>query len=120
MNGSAFSSLSMYLLCFVLFCVGVYCLLVKKNLVKKVVGLGIAEYAVNLFFILLGYRHDAAAPIRARGVIENYFVDPLPQALILTSIVIGLGVTALMVAIIVRIYEKYRTFDITQLRRLKG
>jgi len=47
-------------------------------------------------------------------------VDPLPQALILTSIVIGLGVTALMVAITVRIYEKYKTFDINEIRKLKG
>jgi multicomponent Na+:H+ antiporter subunit C len=48
------------------------------------------------------------------------FVDPLPQALILTSIVIGLGVTALMVAITVRLYEKYKTFDIEEIRRLRG
>jgi multicomponent Na+:H+ antiporter subunit C len=47
-------------------------------------------------------------------------VDPLPQALVLTSIVIGLAVTALLVAIAIRIYEKYGTFDITKIRRLKG
>jgi multicomponent Na+:H+ antiporter subunit C len=47
-------------------------------------------------------------------------VDPLPQALVLTSIVIGLGVLALMVALCVRLYERYGTFDITEIRRLRG
>jgi multicomponent Na+:H+ antiporter subunit C len=47
-------------------------------------------------------------------------VDPLPQALVLTSIVIGLGVTALVISIALRIYEKYGTFDITKIRKLKG
>jgi multicomponent Na+:H+ antiporter subunit C len=110
----------LYLLCFILFSIGIYCLLVKKNLVKKIIGLGIMEYAINLFFILLGYKHNGEAPILERGVVITNFVDPLPQALILTSIVIGLGVTALMVAITVRLYEKYKTFDIDEIRRLKG
>jgi len=110
----------LYILCFILFAIGIYCLLVKKNLVKKIVGLGIAEYAVNLFFILLGYRNGGEAPILDKTRVIANFVDPLPQALILTSIVIGLGVTALMVAIVVRLYEKYKTFDIDEIRRLKG
>jgi multicomponent Na+:H+ antiporter subunit C len=109
-----------YILCFILFAIGLYCLLVKKNLIKKIVGLGIMEYAINLFFILLGYRNQGEAPIMDKSVVITNFVDPLPQALILTSIVIGLGVTALMVAITVRLYEKYRTFDIEEIRRLKG
>jgi len=112
--------MSLYVLCFILFAIGIYCLLVKKNLVKKVVGLGIAEYAINLFFILLGYRPGAEAPILDPNRVITDFVDPLPQALILTSIVIGLGVTALMVAIVVRLYEKYKTFDIDEIRRLRG
>jgi len=47
-------------------------------------------------------------------------VDPIPQALVLTSIVISLGVLALMVAICIRLYERYGTFDITEMRRLRG
>ena len=47
-------------------------------------------------------------------------VDPLPQALVLTSLVIGLGVVALMVALSVRLYERYGTFDVREMRRLKG
>jgi len=93
---------------------------VKKNLVKKIVGLGIAEYAINLFFILIGYQKNGEAPIMEKGKAIVNMVDPLPQALILTSIVIGLSITALMVAITVRLYEKYRTFDINEIRKLKG
>jgi multicomponent Na+:H+ antiporter subunit C len=110
----------MYILCLALFSIGLYCLLVKKNLVKKIIGLGITEYAINLFFILLGYRTGGEAPILDKNIVVSNIVDPLPQALILTSIVIGLGIMALMVAIAVRIYEKYRTFDINEIRRLKG
>lgn len=112
--------MAIYIECILLFSIGLYCLLVKKNLIKKIVGLGIMEYAINLFFILLGYRAGAEAPIFDKGREIVAFVDPLPQALILTSIVIGLGVTALMVAIVVRLYEKYKTFDIEEIRKLKG
>ncbi|MFA5355866.1 MAG: sodium:proton antiporter [Candidatus Omnitrophota bacterium] len=112
--------MSIYILCLILFAVGLYCLLVKRNLIKKIVGLGIMEYAINLFFILLGYRDNGEAPILDKYGAAVNFVDPLPQALILTSIVIGLGVTALMVAITIRLYEKYRTFDIDEIRRLRG
>lgn len=112
--------MSLYILCLILFAIGIYCLLVKKNLIKKIIGLGITEYAVNLFFILLGYRKNGEAPILSKDVAAANFVDPLPQALILTSIVIGLGITALMVAMAVRLYEKYRTFDMSEIRRLRG
>lgn len=112
--------MSLYILCTILFSIGLYCLLVKKNLVKKIIGLGIMEYALNLFFILIGYRTGGEAPILDKEVNTTNFVDPLPQALILTSIVIGLAVTALMVAIAVKIYEKYRTFDVNEIRKLKG
>ncbi len=112
--------MTLYFLCLLLFAVGFYCLLVKKNVIKKIVAFGIMEYAVNLFFILLGYRPSADAPILDKAVPFAHYVDPLPQALILTSIVIGLGVTALMVALAVRLYEKYGTFDMDRIRKLRG
>ncbi len=109
-----------YLLCLVLFAIGVYCMVTKRNLVKIIIGIGIAEYAVNLFFILVSYRMKGRAPILAPGQLIENMVDPLPQALVLTAIVIGLAVTALMVVVAVRLYEKYGTFDITKMRRLRG
>lgn len=121
----------LYALCFLLFMIGLYCAVVKKNLVKIVIGLAIMEYAVNLFLIMLGYRTGGTAPIIGRGDIEsgtekivasfiNTSVDPLPQALVLTSIVISLGSLALLISLCIRIYGKYGTFDITEIRRLRG
>ena len=112
--------MTLYLLCLALFCVGLYGVLRKRNLVKIIVGLGIMEYAMNLFFVLLGYRFHGRAPIEAQDQNILNMVDPLPQALVLTSIVIGLGITALVISIAIRIYEKYGTFDITKIKRLKG
>ena len=109
-----------YLLCLVLFCCGLYATLRKRNIIKIIIGLIISEYAVNLFFILIAYRMEGRAPIySAEAKIVN-MVDALPQALVLTSIVIGLATTALLIAIAMRIYEKYGTFDITRIKELKG
>src|SRR4030042_2294355 len=112
--------MSEYILCLTLFCIGLYGVLRKRNLIKIIIGLGIIEYAVNLFFVLLGYRTHGRAPILAKDQVILNMVDPIPQALVLTSIVIGLAVTALIVAIAIRIFEKYGTFDINKIRRLGG
>ena len=119
-----------YALCFLLFVIGLYCAVVKKNMVKIVIGILVMEYAVNLFLIMIGYRTGGIAPIIDREYLAegsnltNAFlsqaVDPLPQALVLTAIVISLGSLALMISICIRAYEKYGTFDITEIRRLKG
>lgn len=112
--------MSIYFLCLVLFCIGLYAVLRKRNLIKIIIGLAIIEYAMNLFFVLLGYRYHGRAPIEAQDQNILNMVDPLPQALVLTSIVIGLGITALLISIAVRIHEKYKTFDITKINKLRG
>ncbi len=113
-----------YLLAMVIFMVGIYAIVVKKNIIKIIIGIICTEYAVNLFLILISYRSLGVPPIRTADMDKLEFVgravDPLPQALIVTSIVIGLGLVALMVAVAVRLYEKYGTFDISEIRRLKG
>ena len=112
--------MTIYYLCLVLFMVGVYCVLRKRNVIKIIIGIVIIEYAVNLFFILVGYREHGRAPILAKDQFITGMVDPLPQALVLTAIVIGLAVTALLAGIAIRLYEKYGTFDITRIRKLRG
>jgi len=112
--------MSIYFLCLILFCIGIYCILRKRNLIKIIIGIGIIEYAVNLFFILAGYRVHGRAPILDKTQDVVNMVDPLVQALVLTAIVIGLATTALLVAIAIRIYEKYGTFDITKINKLRG
>ncbi len=67
--------MSLYILCFILFLLGFYCLLVKQNLIKKIIGFGIMEYAINLFFILLGYRWEGEAPILDKHQVIVNFVD---------------------------------------------
>ena len=104
----------------VLFSIGLYCVLRKRNIIKIIIGIGIIEYAINLFFILIGYVKEGRSPIFARDQVMANIVDPLPQAMVLTAIVIGLALTLLLVAMAIRIYEKYGTFDITKINKLKG
>ncbi len=113
-----------YPLAFLLILVGLYGVVVNRNTVKIVISLLIMEHGVHLLLILIGYRSDGAPPIMDPGTPSTIFsagaVDPLPQALVLTSIVIGLGVLALMVALCVRLYERYGTFDVGEMTRLRG
>ena len=113
-----------YSLCIVLILVGVYGVVVNRNTMKIVLSLLVIEHGVHLLLILIGYRTDGAPPIMDAGTAAAGFaasaVDPLPQALVLTSIVIGLGVLALLVALCIRLYERYGTFDVTAIRRLRG
>ena len=108
------------MLCLVLFSIGLYCVLRKRNIIKIIIGICIMEYAINLFFILIGYVREGSSPVSARGQAVVKMVDPLPQAIALTAIVIGLALTLLLVAMAIRIYEKYGTFDITKINKLKG
>ena len=113
-----------FLLCLGLVAVGVYGVLTKTNVVKIVLGLLIIEHGVRLMLVAVGYRTEGVPPILAAGsdpaALSATAVDPLPQALVLTSIVIGLAVLALLVALCVRLYERYGTFDVTEMRRLRG
>lgn len=111
--------------CVLLMLIGLYVVVAKRNIMKIVIGFTLMEYAVNLLFALIGFRKGSLAPIvtsseQVQSVSARNFVDPVPQALVLTSIVIGLATTALMLALALRIYEKYKTFDIAEIRRLRG
>lgn len=106
--------------CIILLLLGIYAIVTKRNLIKIAIGFALTEYAINLLFALIGFKKDAIAPIITRLDMPHNFVDPIPQALVLTAIVIGLGTTALLLSFIIRIYEKFKTFDVTQIRKLKG
>ncbi len=112
--------MTLYILCFALFLVGLYGILTKRDLVKIILSSGIMGYAGNLMIVLFGYRRGAIYPILEKGKEAAAMVDPLPQALVLTSIVIELGVTALLAALSIRLFQKYRTYDITKIRKLSG
>lgn len=113
-----------YSLCLLLILIGLYGVVVSRQTLKIVVSLLIMNHGVHLLLLLIGYRQGGTPPIIEHGTVITEFantaVDPLPQALVLTSIVIGLGVLALMVAVCVRLFERYGTFDVTEIRRLRG
>lgn len=111
--------MDLYFLCFILFCVGLYGVLRKRNIIKIIIGVVIIEYAVNLFLILIGYRLSGRAPVLETDQQIQNIVDPLPQAMVLTTIVIGLALIAVLVSLALKLYEKYGTFDITKIRRLR-
>lgn len=114
----------MYLLIAILLAVGLYGLIAKHHVLKKILGLVVIEHAINLFLVSIGYRHGGTPPILTPGETPAAFVaagvDPVPQALVLTSIVIGLGVTMLLVALTLRLHQRRDTLDTTDLDELRG
>ncbi|MCF8304379.1 MAG: cation:proton antiporter subunit C [Bacteroidales bacterium] len=109
-----------YSLCFVLFMVGLYGVVTRRNMIKIVIGLAIMEISIFMFLVLIGYIQGAEAPIITGHETAVQFVDPLPQAMVLTAIVIGLATNAMLLAIAIRIYKNYGTFDIRKVNELKG
>lgn len=94
--------------------VGLFALVFKKNLIKMVIGITLIESGVNLFLITLGYREGGIAPVytNSPGGIMSL---PVPQALTLTSIVIGVAVLALMLSLVIHIYKHYGTLNVKKI-----
>ena len=99
---------------------GIYTLMFKKNLIKIAIGVCLIENGANLFLITLGYKKGAVAPIYTHAPSGQSMVLPTPQALTLTSIVIGIATTALILSVAMMIYKHYETLDTDQVRRLRG
>ena len=112
--------MAVQLLCVALLLIGLYCVAVKKNLIKIIVGLVIMEYSMSLLFVVLGYRSGGTDPIIDPMVSNPVYVDPIPQVFVLLLIAIGLVTTVTLTSIAMRLYQRYGTFDITEMRTLKG
>jgi multicomponent Na+:H+ antiporter subunit C len=98
----------LYVLVLALLAIGLYGVLARDNLVKKVIGLTIFSTAIYLFFIEGSVQVDATVPILdGRGTDPALYVDPLPHLLILTAIVVGVGVTGVALALIIRLYRSF-------------
>ncbi|MEF8879656.1 MAG: cation:proton antiporter subunit C [Candidatus Thermoplasmatota archaeon] len=96
--------------------IGLYTIILRKNLIKIVIGVTILECGVNLFLITLGFRKGSLAPIfTSNPNPEGVMSSPVPQALTLTSIVIGVAVLALMLSLVIHLYRHYDTLDATKL-----
>ena len=92
-------------------------LMMSRHLYRLLLSLVIAEAGANLLLVMAGYRADAIAPIfTADASMPIGMVDPIPQAMVLTAIVIGVGVQALALAMIIRIRNHYGTLDMMELK----
>ena len=100
---------------------GFYAMMAKRNLVKKLVGINIFQWSIILFFVSLGAKKDGAIPIiigdHGHGeeldiaIKAADYVNPLPHVLMLTAIVVGVATTGVALALLLRIYKKFRSVD---------
>ncbi len=105
----------------ILFVIGFGNLLLQSNLIKKIIGLNIMDTAIYLFLAEKGFIEGRVAPIITDGVqsMEKY-INPIPSGLVLTGIVVSVSVSALMLSITVRLYQRYHTLDLDEIStRLK-
>lgn len=90
---------------FLLVMVGIYCIMGKRNMIKTIIGIEIITSGINLNFLILGYH---------QGI-----VDPLAQAMAITSIVIGACIAGVALSILINVYRHYGTLDLKKLNRLR-
>ncbi len=98
-----------YLIYITLMMIGLYAVLAKGNLVKKVIGLNILQTAVFLFYLSIGKVDGGTVPVKWHD--DAVYENPVPHVLMLTAIVVGVSVTAVALALIVRIKEAYGTVE---------
>jgi multicomponent Na+:H+ antiporter subunit C len=96
---------------------GLYVVISRGNLVKKVIGLNIFQVSVIMFYISIGKVRGGTAPIEAEGF--ELYSNPLPHVLMLTAIVVGVATTALALSLVVRIDEAYDTIEEDEIRQIE-
>jgi len=107
-----------FLTAMLLFLIGFHTMLTHSNLIKKIIGMNIMETGIFLFFISIGYVRGRGAPII--GSDGAGYINPLPSALILTGIVVGVSLTAFALAMVIKLYKYYGTIDADEIMRLRG
>ena len=102
-----------------LFGIGFTLLLMDRHLVKKIIGFSMMDSGIYLFLASYGYIESRLSPIYVSGVTDPAaYVNPLPAGLVLTGIVVGVSVTAVMLGLAVRLYQRYHTLDIDEIAEL--
>ena len=96
---------------------GLYVVISRDNLVKKIIGLNIFQVSVIMFYVAMAKVRGGTSPIEAEGF--TVYSNPLPHVLMLTAIVVGVAVTALALAFVVRSSEAYGTIEEDELRELE-
>ena len=99
-----------------LFGIGFANLLFQKNLIKKIIGFDIMDTAIYLFLAEKGYIAGRMPPIVVNGIqdVEAY-INPIPSGLVLTGIVVSVSVSALMLSLTIRLYNRYHTLDLDEI-----
>jgi multisubunit Na+/H+ antiporter MnhC subunit len=99
--------------------IGLYAIVTRHHIIRILLGLTILEAGVNMVLVAGGFRSNAVAPIITQhNPVTMVMVDPVPQALILTAIVIGVGVLALALALAIQTYRAYGTLDTRELAKI--
>lgn len=103
----------------IILAVGLYLMVASPNLVKKVIGLNMFQSAIFLFFVATAYVHGGSVPVipQEGGAVGEY-ASPLPHVIVLTAIVVGVSLTAVALALIVRIYTEYGTLNENVIREV--
>lgn len=100
--------------------IGIYAIMSRTNLIKKLIGMSIFQAAVFLLYITMDKIEGGTAPILIPGVEDAVYSNPLPQVLILTAIVVGIATLSLGLAIVIRIMEAYGTIEEDEIRDMDG
>lgn len=114
-----FHDYSAYWMCFLVLTLGLYGMLVKRNYLKKVIGMTIFQAAIILFFIIAGFKEGGTVPVVEAGLsTENVeaYINPLPHTLMLTAIVVGVATVGVAFSLLIRIYEGFGTLDEDELQ----
>lgn len=113
------SQLCILFACGAFIVIGLFAAIFIDNIIKKIIGIAFMEEGINLFLVSLSYKPGGVVPIYLPGMDANWFAVnaayPLPQALVLTSIVIGASTLAVMLAIAMVLYKKHGTLSTSEL-----
>lgn len=98
--------------------IGLYAMIAKNNLVKKIVGMNIFQTAIILFYVSTGFKKEATIPIleHAHGAGSHAvhaadYINPLPHVLMLTAIVVAVATLGVALALAIRVYNRYNTLE---------
>jgi len=110
-----------YWACIILMMVGFYGVIAKTNLVKKAISLGLFQTGILVFYITIGKIEGGTGPVTVDPAVGSaVYSNPLPHALMLTAIVVGVATLAVAMALVINIREKYGTIDDHDIHRLEN
>lgn len=117
-----------YVVAGMVFCLGLFAVVSRRNLIKIVLGLSLMESSTYLLLVSLAYRKDSTAPVLAglpsgrtqKDLVAGNVADPVLQNFCITAVVIGVAITAVFLTVVVRVAQHYRSVDAADLTELRG